>query len=558
MAVAAAPVNDVEASILGQWSSPSGLHSAAASGRVDICRELLSSGADPDGEQSFGCGTALHAATFAGHGQVIQVLLEGRADPNACDENGQTPLFFAPTRAIGQSLVSARADINKVNHAQQSALHLVAHAGLAEVLEWLAGRHDVAEPPNLQDSAGCTAADYAVWSRSRATARLLQLRGIRRSRLRAMAAPALSVEQWKQEGRALARKSPGRVTGTSKGSPSVAKWLRGSGLSLFRRRRPLGFREEHFPCQQPELQISAPGATKASGRALRVRQTEKCPKSFLAETPYNPWWPKSAAAYSLVPPQPPPYPPALRRRHRDGLAAAEEDVVPHLDRLPEEPRPPSVEVESAPPLPTDDRGLRCPSSTDAVADADEPLTEPLVESAAAETCSSPRLEDPFDGFSAVSDQAAQRSATESSESRTRVDDGLPALEEAVFDMRSELSVLETQSAGSQNLQGLEPGETSPRSTCSKASNESEASMELARMTVAVSLKDVVHCCTAEPERPVLDSADSVKNEIAKIEVDELEAVCAEDLPNLDSSSLAMRSASSLASDLRLRSDDVDA
>lgn len=65
------------------------LHSAAATRRVDICRRLLDSGADPDARQHGGY-TALMSAAMHGQLELVRLLLERGADRSLESDDGNT------------------------------------------------------------------------------------------------------------------------------------------------------------------------------------------------------------------------------------------------------------------------------------------------------------------------------------------------------------------------------------------------------------------------------------------------------------------------------------
>src|SRR5262249_44972986 len=81
------------------------LHLAAAGYRVEIIRQLLAAGSDPNATANHRCSSPLHyaadgymnAAAWNGQRQVktIQLLLEAGANLNAQDKNGATPLHRA-------------------------------------------------------------------------------------------------------------------------------------------------------------------------------------------------------------------------------------------------------------------------------------------------------------------------------------------------------------------------------------------------------------------------------------------------------------------------------
>lgn len=115
-----APVN--------HWSGPaSPLAGAVASRNVDFVEILLEAKADVEDIDEKGV-SPLHTAAFDGMDLICKALLGARANVNAADHYKQTPIFFAPTRAVCETLFRAYADVNAMNTMGQSPLHLAAKA----------------------------------------------------------------------------------------------------------------------------------------------------------------------------------------------------------------------------------------------------------------------------------------------------------------------------------------------------------------------------------------------------------------------------------------------
>jgi ankyrin repeat protein len=102
--------------------------------------------------------------------------LELRADANLRDSHGQTPLFFAPRTDVCEALAAAGADPNARNVKGQTALHMAAHAGLQDVVQWLAERMH-SGLLNAQDKHGRTAIYCAGRQGHSETFELLRGRG---------------------------------------------------------------------------------------------------------------------------------------------------------------------------------------------------------------------------------------------------------------------------------------------------------------------------------------------------------------------------------------------
>eukprot|EP00931_Biecheleriopsis_adriatica_P017935 TRINITY_DN12701_c0_g3_i1.p1 TRINITY_DN12701_c0_g3~~TRINITY_DN12701_c0_g3_i1.p1 ORF type:complete len:904 (-),score=184.96 TRINITY_DN12701_c0_g3_i1:29-2698(-) len=142
------------------WSGPGTPLLAAVSAHChEVIQLLLASRADPNVEGQNGV-CALHIAAYNGWDMCVSLLLRSGADANVMDSLGQTPLFFAPTRATCLSLYDGHADLNAINVQGQSALHSAAKAGLQDVTEWMAGRAGRALVHH-RDQQGKTAGDYA-------------------------------------------------------------------------------------------------------------------------------------------------------------------------------------------------------------------------------------------------------------------------------------------------------------------------------------------------------------------------------------------------------------
>ncbi len=89
---------------------------AAQEGNVEICRYLLSKGADINGKNMQG-ETALIVALKRAHPEVAQALVDSGADVNLTDTQGQTPLMLAAAlnnTSIVEALISKGAEINHV------------------------------------------------------------------------------------------------------------------------------------------------------------------------------------------------------------------------------------------------------------------------------------------------------------------------------------------------------------------------------------------------------------------------------------------------------------
>lgn len=104
------------------------LRQAAARGHVDVVRELVARGTNPNTGDGKGW-TALHHAAEFGHLEVIKVLQEVMGldlDVDPDDNYGWTPLFNAATNnhvATVQHLIASGADVNERTRRGRTVLH---------------------------------------------------------------------------------------------------------------------------------------------------------------------------------------------------------------------------------------------------------------------------------------------------------------------------------------------------------------------------------------------------------------------------------------------------
>lgn len=124
------------------------LCAAALWDQADVVRLLLEAAADPSLSNSKGQRpTALHAAALQEHGKICMMLLGARADPNAKDGNGVTPSDYASCSeaiwpqfaAVGCSRTSkddltARGIIRKVSTALELELETAQYSCSSESL----------------------------------------------------------------------------------------------------------------------------------------------------------------------------------------------------------------------------------------------------------------------------------------------------------------------------------------------------------------------------------------------------------------------------------------
>ena len=100
------------------------LFEACENEQVEIVKELLKQGADPNFQNEHG-QTALHVCNEI---ETIQILLSYGANPNITDCNGDTPLHHASiTVRVDKmrQLLNQGADPNALNNTKSTALHIV-------------------------------------------------------------------------------------------------------------------------------------------------------------------------------------------------------------------------------------------------------------------------------------------------------------------------------------------------------------------------------------------------------------------------------------------------
>mmetsp|Transcript_31252 Transcript_31252/g.58694 ORF Transcript_31252/g.58694 Transcript_31252/m.58694 type:complete len:562 (-) Transcript_31252:222-1907(-) len=138
---------------------------------LQLVHRLLRGRADVNGQDSQGVAP-LHLAVFNGRSRVVSELLHAAADANVRDCHGQSPIFFAPSRQICEILMARGADVSVVNAQKQTPLHLLARAGLHDVVACVL---DVlqASALDLKDSSGATPLLYAAGSKVKSIVSLL-------------------------------------------------------------------------------------------------------------------------------------------------------------------------------------------------------------------------------------------------------------------------------------------------------------------------------------------------------------------------------------------------
>lgn len=150
-----------------RWLGPdSPVVAAVNANHIELTHIFLRAKADPNVADHRGV-TVLHLASFNGNITIARGLINHFADVNSRDPQGQTPVFFASRTGICKVLVEKKADLKVLNVKGQSALHLVAHNGFIEVLNWLSAR----VPRSLVDHHDVLGATAELCLRQRAMVR---------------------------------------------------------------------------------------------------------------------------------------------------------------------------------------------------------------------------------------------------------------------------------------------------------------------------------------------------------------------------------------------------
>nr|XP_055187923.1 ankyrin repeat domain-containing protein 26-like [Nyctereutes procyonoides] len=139
---------------------------------VDI---LLKKGADPNAKDFKG-NTALHYAAFEGNISIAQKLLFNKGDIEAKNKDGLTPLLVAVNEKKEKmvAFLVEEANINAVDYAKRSALHLACANGHVDIVKLLIDRKCQL---NLRDGENTTALMKAVQSQEEACVDILLKHG---------------------------------------------------------------------------------------------------------------------------------------------------------------------------------------------------------------------------------------------------------------------------------------------------------------------------------------------------------------------------------------------
>lgn len=138
------------------------LQVAVERGNADICRFLLSAGAEVDTDAEVGF-SPLHLACSLGHASVVHVLAEYGATLSKSAEQGVTPLLIAAQHGhtdVVATLLEAGAGVNVAAENGIAPIHLAAAEGRLEILTLLCEAPDV--NVDLLTENGFSALDFAA------------------------------------------------------------------------------------------------------------------------------------------------------------------------------------------------------------------------------------------------------------------------------------------------------------------------------------------------------------------------------------------------------------
>jgi ankyrin repeat protein len=138
--------------------SPDGFTALALAsffGRLEIVRDLLARGADPNAASPVPPGyNPLTGAVAGRHEEVVAELLRRGANPNHRYGPGYTPLHAAAASgsvAVLRLLVQAGADVGALNDEGRTPRELALEKGATEAAELLGPQASAARPPGVPD-----------------------------------------------------------------------------------------------------------------------------------------------------------------------------------------------------------------------------------------------------------------------------------------------------------------------------------------------------------------------------------------------------------------------
>lgn len=108
------------------------LHYASRNGHLEMCRELLSHGAEVNAKTRSGQATSLHRAATQGHVRVVELLLKSGAEVNVQDADGLTALhraIDAPNSDLVCKLLAARTRLDLTDKLGRTVKQLAEQRG---------------------------------------------------------------------------------------------------------------------------------------------------------------------------------------------------------------------------------------------------------------------------------------------------------------------------------------------------------------------------------------------------------------------------------------------
>ncbi|KAF8208159.1 ankyrin repeat-containing domain protein [Mycena galopus ATCC 62051] len=137
---------------------------SAAAGNTEICKYLISEGADVD----FLPISGRPALRFAINNlAMVQLLLASGADPNICDDFGRPPIFFTTDIDVACALRAAGANIHAEDRKSFNVLWYSRNIGLFRFFL------ECGVDPNHEDDIGCTPLHICIRERAADFSKLL-------------------------------------------------------------------------------------------------------------------------------------------------------------------------------------------------------------------------------------------------------------------------------------------------------------------------------------------------------------------------------------------------
>ena len=115
------------------------LHYAAEQGKLAVCNQLISNGANVN-TLDYANETPLHYAARIGSVDVCKLLISNGANINAFDVIDWTPLHYAADQgelAVCKQLISNGANVNTLDNENETPLHYAARVGSVDVCKLL-------------------------------------------------------------------------------------------------------------------------------------------------------------------------------------------------------------------------------------------------------------------------------------------------------------------------------------------------------------------------------------------------------------------------------------